>query len=451
MLLAPLLLLCALPQDAEELTRKGIAELRQVEADVAAGKVTGLDIAGAFFGAAISLREACEAGGAPAEAFEAWSEALLNADSLKQSLEAVEGGLKDHPKALILHLQHGRVLTAQAGKAGGNKQKELWTRAGEVYAAAMKMDRKAVPACLRQGEIQVYLGEMEAAKDAWAEALKRDAAQVDLGAMVSWLPQPQAAALIDQLKQGPGADQALLSWYRGLAAYNTLSRDPKAEYWAACKADFEQAVELNPGYDVSWFYLANGAFAWGNSLAGAGSTQDAASVYRYAAKAWGRYLSGNGGNAQRNSLAGMGEGAAGFLAQIKWFSGKAWEGRDAESAIAIAKWVTEASPSDAEAWNNLAFFYRDTGQAALSLQAYEQALKLQPEHPQVMNDLAVILHYYLKKDDDRARGLYEEAIDRAEAMLAGELSEDERGLIQVALRDAKRNLGKLNSGNRVNN
>ena len=49
MLLASLLLLCALPQDAEELTRKGIAELRQVEADVAAGKVTGLDIAGAFF------------------------------------------------------------------------------------------------------------------------------------------------------------------------------------------------------------------------------------------------------------------------------------------------------------------------------------------------------------------------------------------------------------------
>ncbi|MBL7008317.1 MAG: tetratricopeptide repeat protein [Planctomycetes bacterium] len=448
MLLVPLLLLCALPQDVQELTRQGIQELRQVEADIAAGELTGLDIPDAFFRAALTLRKACEAGGAPAEAYEAWSEALLNADDLKKSLEAVEAGLGEHKKALVLHLQHGRVLVAQAGKAGGDKQRELWSRASAVYAAAMPLDKKAVDACLRLGEVQVYLGDLDGAKKTWSEALGRDAEKVDLGVMVQWLPHAQAAEILDGMLAKKGGEDPLLRWYRGMAAYYSLFKAPAPELWSACKADFEKALELNPAYDSSWFFLAAGAEFYAGHLNGAGDASGAQRMWREAGRAWGEYLGGNAGNQQLNALRGMPDGGQEFVDKMKWFGSTIADPRRPGPTVKLFQWVTRARPDDPEAWNNLALIYRDTGQAQQSLDAYEAALKLQPDDPQVMNDLAVILHYYLKKDDERAAGLYRQAIARADELLAGELEDRER--IQTARNDAARNLGKLERGNRTN-
>ncbi len=449
MILAPLLLLCAQAQDVEELTRQGIAELRRVEAQVAAGELSGLDIADAFFGAALTLRDACEAGGARAEAYEAWSEALLNAGDLRKSLGAVESGLAAHPSAVLLHMQHGRVLVARAGQAAGDEQKELWAEARAVYEGVVKQDKKATAACLRLGEVLVYLGEFDAARGAWQEALKRDAKAVDLGVMVQWLPHAQAAGVIDGLLAKEGSDAALLHWYRGMAAYYSLFKAPGEELWKACKADFQQALELNPAFDSSWFFLAAGAEFYAGQLNAGGDANGAGRLWREAGTAWGAYLAGNAGNQQLNALAGMADGGREFVDKMKWFGATIADPRRPEPAIQLFTWVTRARPDDPEAWNNLALIYRDCGRAKESLAAYEAALRLQPDDPQVMNDLAVILHYYLKSEDARATELYEQAIVRAEEMLAGELEERDR--IETALRDARRNLGKLKAGNRVNN
>ncbi len=448
MLLAPLLLFCAQAVDVEELTRKGLAELRQVEADVAAGKLTGLDIAGAFFNASLTLREACEAGGAAPEAYEAWSEALLNAGELKKSQGAVEMGLEAHRGSLLLQLQHGRVLVSRAGQTSGEQQQELWSQAQAVYTEASKLDKKAVDACLRLGEVMVYLGEFDGAKGAWKEALRRDQDKVDLGVMVQWLPHAQSCELLDAMLAKKGGEDALLLWYRGMAGYYSLFKAPSDELWKACKGDFEKALKVNPAYDSSWFFLAAGAEFYAGHLNGQGDEGGANRMWREAGMAWAEYLAGNAGNQQLNALAGMADGGQEYVDKMKWY-GASIAPRQPALAQKLFVWVTRARPQDPEAWNNLALIYRDTGQAKESLQAYEAALTLQPDDPQVMNDLAVILHYYLETEDARAAELYRKAIVRAEEMLAGELEERDR--IETALRDAKRNLGKLEAGNRVNN
>lgn len=451
MFVAPLLLLLAQSQDAAELARLGIQELRRVEAEVAAGRIQGLDVPDAFFGAALKLRKACEADGAPADAFEAWSEALLNAGDLRNALAAVAKGLTAHSQALALHLQHGRVLTAQASKVGGEKQQELWREAERVYAAAVELDSEAVAPCLRRGEILVYLGKADAARDAWREALGRDPQQVDLGVMAQWLPYPQACEVLDGLQAAQDGEDALLAWYRGMAAYYGLFKSPSPELWQACRQDFERALELNPAFDSSWYFLAAGAEFYAGHLDATGDAEGARRLWREAGLAWGSYLAGNAGAQQIAALPGMPDGGAQFVDKMKWFGATVADPRRPEAAIRLFAWVTRARPQDPEAWNNLALIYRDSGHAKESLDAYEKALRLRPEDPQVMNDLAVILHYYLRKDDTRAKELYRLAIAKAEELLAGtELPEGDRARIQVALRDARNNLGKLEKGDRRN-
>ncbi|MBC8328055.1 MAG: hypothetical protein H8E31_04835, partial [Planctomycetes bacterium] len=74
--------------------------------------------------------------------------------------------------------------------------------------------------------------------------------------------------------------------------------------------------------------------------------------------------------------------------------------------------------------------------------------RMRPADRKVRKDLVDPLPCYPKKDDGRAAGNYRQAIDRADALLAGELEDRER--IQTARNDAARNLGKLERGNRTN-
>ena len=66
----------------------------------------------------------------------------------------------------------------------------------------------------------------------------------------------------------------------------------------------------------------------------------------------------------------------------------------------------------------------------------------------LMNDGAVILHYYLHRDYDRAQALYEKAIETADALLAApdKLSADEKALARKAKREATDNLANLAKG-----
>jgi len=76
--------------------------------------------------------------------------------------------------------------------------------------------------------------------------------------------------------------------------------------------------------------------------------------------------------------------------------------------------------------------------------AYRHTLELEPDHPAYLNDTAVMLHYYLKRDWDEAQRLYERAVERATEELAREdLPLDLRAWYETALGDARTNLERL--------
>jgi tetratricopeptide (TPR) repeat protein len=130
--------------------------------------------------------------------------------------------------------------------------------------------------------------------------------------------------------------------------------------------------------------------------------------------------------------------------------------RFADAAV-LAEICAETAQTESRHWNNLGFFRREEGirlsQVAdpeqraraertfeLSLSAYQRALDLAPDDPTYLNDTAVVLHYYLARDLERAMELYDDAIAKANAKIkAGGLSKEAMELVRTALRDANNN------------
>ncbi|KAA3607085.1 MAG: tetratricopeptide repeat protein [Planctomycetota bacterium] len=432
---------------AKALSALGTYQLRDTEAKTASGELTGLKVVDAFNRAAGTLRKACGTGEAAAETYANLSEALLNTSDLRGAAKVVEDGLAKHRNDLALLLQQGRVAFARANEVGTDAKKmEAYQKAAEAYGRARKAHPQSAVACVRLGEVRLWQQDRPAAVACWQEALKRNPAEVDMGAMVSWLG-IDASPLLEEHMQRAGED-ALLRWYQGLAEYNSQ----QSEQWPNAKKHFLKALELNPAFTNTWYFLGAGAMAAGTRLQQSGQNDAANREYRFSAKAWGLYLKDFGAH-QLGQMAAQEDKGDGFVAQMKWLAGKAIGGNDFETAIHLSRFLVQARPQDVEAWNNLALLYRDTGQAEPSLKAYQKAYSLNPQDPQLMNDLAVIYHYYLKTEDETAKDLYRKAITRAESLLANPeaLADGDQERYQVALRDARRNLSKLEAGNRINN
>jgi tetratricopeptide (TPR) repeat protein len=142
-----------------------------------------------------------------------------------------------------------------------------------------------------------------------------------------------------------------------------------------------------------------------------------------------------------------------------WLKGK---DRNLDAAY-LTEIICAAAPEEARFWNNLGLFYRDAGDQLAqkkgaddktkakaqelwekSLVAYEKALSRSPEDPNYLNDLAVILHYNLHRDLERAKALYEKAYANATKELERkDLSADLREIRKIAAHDSKNNLDKL--------
>ena len=441
---ALLALLTLAPQgDVQSLTDQGIQQLREAEAAAASGSLSGLEIVDAFVAASNTLRKACAMDGARPEAFVAWSEALLNASDMGNALRAVEAGLSKYSRHPEVLMQLGRVHTAAAGQAGGEEdQRQGWTSAADAYARAAEIDPSKAAPWIRLGEVQVYLGDREEAQKAWKTALEREEAAVDLNNMIGWLQSDAVPLLEGMLARRP--DDTTVLWYLGIAEVNA-----QPSMWKEARAHFERILELNPAFTNTYYYLGQGAMSEGQRLAAQDETGRAKELYAYSAMAWSKYLA-DFGVQQIQGMASTPDGGQGFVDTMKWLGGQAYEAQDLETAVALAGWVAQARPNDVEAWNNLAFFQREAAHYEESLAAYRRADELQPDDPQIMNDLAVILHYYLRRDDEEARSLYQRAIERGEELLADPSGMDEAEVerLRIGLRDARNNLRRLDAGAR---
>jgi len=438
--------------DAVAWTAYGEMTGKWTEYEIGAGRIAGLDAYDAWNDVAWIYEKASAMSGAEAKVWVSWSEAMLNSNDVANSLRTVDDGLVKFPKSAELMMQQGRVLmsvarsSAEMGKPEDAAQD--FAKAEAAFRNAMKASPKSAAPCLRLGELLWTLYFNSGQKDqtahdgaieAFLAGAKRDAAGVDGGMVSNWLGAEGLPVLDVLIENQP--QEVLNYWYRGSTYYGM-----GPDHWSNTRDDFLKVLELNPNFTNAYYFLADGAMQRGAQLDGEGNATNRERAYSAAAKFWALYLK-DFGPTYLQTVRQNKDGDLNAAKTMNWLAGKS----NMDNGIILLEWATTADPGFGGAWNNLAFFYRDTGKAEKSLRAYAKAHELNPEDPQIMNDYAVIYHYYLHTEDDAARELYEKAIARAEAMIAnGEVEDGDEDRINTALRDAKNNLKKLAAGNRKN-
>ncbi len=422
------------------------------ESGISSGKISGLDAVDAWSDVAAIFEAATKLKTPEAEVWVNWSEALLNSNDVKNSLRACEAGLKVHKKSAPLMLQKGRVLMAQAranyGVGNDKDGEKSYSQAEQAFLSAMKASPDTAAPCIRLAELQWTLlnegghpGLRQQAIDNWKLAAKREPSGVDSAQVGAWLGSDSISVFDVLIQMQP--DNVLHYWYRGAQHY---AAGPGS--WSKTRDDFLKVLELNPSFTSAYFFLANGAMARGAELSTGGDQSTAESAYTAAAKYWALYLEGFSGEYFNTQQAAGPQALKDSADNMVWLAGKV---EDPLHGIILLRYATNAAPTNGDAWNNLALYYRDTNQAERSRAAYHKALELSPNDPQLMNDYAVIYHYYLQSDDDKARDLYTRAIARAQEMLkSGSVPKSDVERIKTALRDAQNNLKKLDAGSRKN-
>ncbi len=451
-------------QDGAVRTRFGVFLMRWTEARIQSGdpEVAGLAAVDAWFEVADFFSGAAPLAGATDETYEHWSESLLNANDLNAALEALDAGQAKHKDSARLLLQRGRVLMAQARKAAEVGDEEdsaaAYAAAEKAFRLAMEKAPKTAAPCVRLGELKITLwaagGSANAALrqeavELYVEAARRDPIGLDLAATYNWLQGDARAPLTMVLEKNPKNLDAL--WFRGLSSWASAPVD-----WPGLRDDLLKVLEANPGFVDANFYLGDGAFRRAEDLIRAEQTENVNEALGAAARFWAAYLDARA-DVYAQSARQAADGGQALAEKMTWLAGKVGPapqdgglGMSAEGA-SIMNLVVRLTPDDGYAWQNLAFFHRDAGNAEKAREAYAKAYELLPDDPQVMNDYAVIHHYYLKDEDALALELYRKAVARAQALLdAGGLTGEDRDRIATALRDATNNLKKLEAGNRRN-
>ena len=433
--------------DAKVLGALGRFILRETEAGIASGAISGFEINDAFSDAAWVLEKACGASDALAADFVNLSEAQLNAGNAELALIPVGDGLAKFSNSAALYMQKARVLGSMSRDAleGGNVKKaaKLEADSGAALTKAAAVEPKNATPWIRMGEQAILAGNREKAISSWLEGVKRNATGVDLGRAVQWL-QSDAGGVIDAVIAELGSD-ATREWYRGTAYF---AADPMP--WESVRDAFKKVLELNPQFLNAYYYLSEGAMREATRLQQNGDDRRSAKGFYIAAKYLGLYIDSFAATYLASAKA-AGDGGAGMVTKAKWLAGHAVTNGDFKAAISLMDFATQAAPEDVEAWNNLGFFHREAGNAIEAEAGYAKAAELSPNDPQVLNDWAVIYHYYLKTEDAKALGLYEQSIDLANKLLSkGGLESEEEARVRVALRDATNNQAKLKKGNRRN-
>jgi tetratricopeptide (TPR) repeat protein len=303
------------------------------------------------------------------------------------------------------------------------------TTAQQALEAAAAADPQRSFPRVKLGDIAAWTGQTKVALEHYLEALVLEPrAAVDHGWVRQNVSLDERTALYDAAQErlrarggASKADQAVLAWYAAQTKWD--ARD-----WETAKKLFAATLEPLPDYSDTYYYLLQAAY-W------SGANEEAAKwAVTFARKAPRRFADMIRGDDQTTAvLRGM--------AKQRFDAGALAESRDLNQVLAFAL-------DSADEWNNYAFLCRESAAYEESLRAYERALELEPDSPQLLNDAGVILHYHLPtpENQQRARGFYERAAKLAEEQLgAGGLSADAAERTRTALRDARSNLVKLRS------
>lgn len=116
--------------------------------------------------------------------------------------------------------------------------------------------------------------------------------------------------------------------------------------------------------------------------------------------------------------------------------------QDFASARNILLPLIDTQPQSATIWNNYAIACEGVSRYEDAVRAYENSIEIEPKDPRTYNDLATILQFFLERDLERAKELYETCIALADEQLqAPDLSPERRAALTDARTVAQQNLG----------
>lgn len=304
----------------------------------------------------------------------------------------------------------------------------------------------------RLGDTILWAGKTKEAGEAYGAAMGWDPTAVDYAQLWGSLGaegllaslEVGAAAFIKRHDEENVGDSTLL-WWLGYARYTAMDYKGAEDAYARCVAKW-------PQYSDCWFYIGMSRYHQTNYL-------EAGEAF---AKNW---------DADPAALvASIDANRETHTAIFQYVIGQLATKQKFVYAAKISEALAGSQPDDWNFPNNAGLFWRNQGEVLLrglgrgrkvtakaaeffekALRQYEAALALDPEHPNLLNDTAVILHYNLAREDGRAADLYRRAIQNAENRIKSEgLSAEDRALYETALRDAQNNLKQLEQGKRQN-
>jgi tetratricopeptide (TPR) repeat protein len=395
------------------------------------------------------------------DAWLALADAAWNAPDLETAAAAAAKAAEIEPANAAAHLIRGRVAFSRyssARESDPSAAEALWKDSLAAFETAARVlgapSERARMSQLADALVQIaYLHQwkqdVDAAAVAYSAAMAWDPALVDFGAVRSLVGAERFAAMVaaavPQLEKRRGERdpvEATLLWWHGFAQF-------EASRFAESEAAFRRTLELWPSYVNSWYYVFRCAYSQQR--------------FADALAALERYFEADpdGLAAALASQPELNLPIVEYL--VGWCANGANHGGEPKNdkAALLCEMLTRARPEVARYWNNLGLFLRDHGEqmrlrdkdvdpALLARQweaayaAYQRTLELEPENPNYLNDTAVMLHYYLDRELDRALAMYEKAARRADEELARkDLSPTDREIVQIAKRDSNDNLRKL--------
>jgi len=358
----------------------------------------------------------------------------------------------------------GKESTKDAGQSFLRQAVEDSDAAASMLEEASKNANALADVHLQKGMALVYLAEREAAKDAYAEALRWNPTMADYGQMMGWLKGEDADALFiatlreggDRFEEQWGEDEqadAILHWWLGYAEHF-------AQEYDASIASFRTALDKYPTYTSCHWYI--GLSHWRKAEAVTGDDETMREHFADAADAWEAHASKNRAEFAATAMAQGNIAFIGRAVQQLWKDGRP----DLSNVLAarFGELLVLANPNDPLNWSSAGVVNRDAGLAVQrqqpedppksaeayferSLECYERAITLE-RRPEFLNDGAVILHYYLERDYDKAIEMYDEAEALATEWLEGGHdfsgeAPDAKQVVETALRDSRNNRAAL--------
>lgn len=388
------------------------------------------------------------------------AESAWYAQDLEAGHEAATRAIQLAPKLPQARVVAGRLLfSSYIAEVDEQAKARLWEKSHATFQEAIALYGKPAEYAQQSAlaDVHAQCGDLQGWKKDTAAAIQSYAAAIEWDPAVVKFPQVHsllgAEAFLTCIEDGAtrftaragdtDARNATTSWWKGFAQFENAK-------WPESEASFRRAVELWPAFTNSWYYVFRAAFSQQR--------------YEEAIEALKNYrridpeglTATLGGDFARNES--VLNGLIGWCADPAKQKGRV---RNDDAAM-ICEVFTKVQPEVARHWNNLGLFLRDQGDALRmrrgekpdpevlqdlwqrSFAAYERSIELSPKDPNYINDTAVMLHYYLKRDFERAQAMYEQSFKYAEEELARtDLSPDDRAVREIAKRDSADNQRRL--------